>query len=86
MQEPFPDELETPYGLVSFRLILGLPPWAVALLGACCGGPIWFWGWRKWWTGVLGLALGALIAKAAADDPQFVSAEVGEFQLLDYYD
>lgn len=86
MQEPFPDELDTPYGLVTTRLILGMPPWAFATLLACAGGPLWFWGWRKWWAGALGLVVGSLIAKVAADDPQFLSAEIGELRLKDYYD
>ena len=86
MQEPFPDEVEVPYGLVTIRLILGLPVWVFAVL-LCLGiGPLYLWGWGKWWVSLGCIVLGSGIAVEAALDPQFLLGWVGEMNLKDYYD
>ena len=86
MQAPFPDEIDVPYGLVTTRLICGLPVWLFALLLLLGVAPLYLWGVGKWWVGGLALGLGWLLSGDMRDDPQMLSAWRGEFGLKDYYD
>ena len=86
MHTPFPDELDVPYGLVTMRSILGLPPWVFALLLLLGVAPMYLWGWRTWWVSILALGLGSLVGLLAKDDPQVLATWRGEFGLKDYYD
>jgi type IV secretory pathway VirB3-like protein len=86
MLDPFPEEVEVPYGLVNFRAIYGIPVgicMTLALLGI---GPLFLWGRRKWWVSVICVAVGMLVALMAKEDPQCFSAWGGEYGLKDYYD
>jgi hypothetical protein len=84
--EPFPDEVDVPYGLVHTRLICGLPAWVFALLMALGLAPLYLWGWRKWWVTALAFGLGWALAEPARDDPEFVTSWSGELRLKDYYE
>jgi type IV secretory pathway VirB3-like protein len=86
MHEPFPDEIDVPYGLTHIRMVWGLPVWIFALLLMLALAPLYLWGWHKWWVSLLCVGLGALVAAEAAHDPQFLSAWIGELKLKDYYD
>jgi hypothetical protein len=86
MQEPFPEELEAPYGLVTIRTICNLPVWMLATLAGLGVAPLYVWGFSKWWVGALCVGLGMLLAVEAVDDPRFLTAWIGEWGLKDYYD
>lgn len=88
MQEPFPDELEPAFGLVTLRTIKGLPVWIVFLLGGGAVGPILVLGpksWLAWVMGAVCLTGAGVVASWAKDDPQFLTAWWGELMLKRYY-
>jgi hypothetical protein len=86
MLSPFPEAVRVTYGLVNFRTIYQVPVWIFGLLLVAGIAPLYIWGRGKWWVSLGCLALGALVATVAKDDPQFVPAHLGEFGLKDYYD
>lgn len=87
MHEPFPDELDVPYGLVTTRLLFkSLPVWGLALCLALGILPLYLWGRHAWWATVLAGLVGIVIGKLAYDDPEFLQAYVGQLRLKDYYD
>jgi len=86
VQEPFPEEVEVPYGLVNIRLIWNIPAWVFVVLFILGVAPFYLWGWRKWWVSLLCLGLGSLIAVEAVDDARFLTCWFGEMRLKDYYE
>ena len=86
MQGPFPDELAVPYGTTHTRLIWGLLPWLFGLLLLVGIGPVYLWGWRKWWVSLLAVVAGILLAQPLRDDPEYLEGLAGEMQLKDWYE
>jgi hypothetical protein len=82
----FRADVPVPRGLVTDRLILGVPPWVFALLLVLGVGPLYLWGWGKWWVTAIALGLGWGIASYAREDPQFLQAWASEMRLKDYYE
>ena len=86
MDHLFPEVITVPRGLVTTRLIWGVPVWVFALLLLLAIAPLYLWGWGKWWVVPLALAIGWGVATLAHDDPAFLSAWMSEFRLKDYYE
>jgi type IV secretory pathway TrbD component len=82
----FSRDIPVPRGLVTDRLICGVPPWVFALLLVLGVAPLYLWGWGKWWVTLIALAIGWGLASFARDDPQFLSAWMSELRLKDYYE
>jgi hypothetical protein len=43
MEPLFPDTVPVPRGLVTDRMIMGVPPWVFVLLLVCAAAPLYLW-------------------------------------------